>query len=269
MPELDEEVTRLRAENAALKQAARLHELRLRTLIESLPFDFWMMDESGHYVAQNAASRRHWGEVVGAREAAAGDPAVVAEWQASNRRAFAGETVRSEVEYEHGGERRQYLKDIAPVLDEGRARAILGINLDITDSKRLAAQIERNGAARLEAARRRGRRDGCPKSEPTPRTVDGEPAPHEEDGLAPLEDDEVLIERLSRTARDASLKPRRTRAARGARPLGAGARAGSCSLAAPARPTPPSPRPRGARAPCRARRARARRAPGAARRRAS
>lgn len=149
MSTLEDEVERLRAENEALREAVRLHELRLHTLIESLPFDFWMMDESGRYVVQNAASRRHWGEALGAREDVAADPAVVAQWQENNRRAFAGETVRSEVEYEHAGERRHYVKVLAPVLDEGRVRAIIGVNLDITDSKRLAAQVERN--ARLEA----------------------------------------------------------------------------------------------------------------------
>lgn len=148
-PVEEEELARLRAENAALRETVRMHELRLHTLIESLPFDFWMMDESGRYVVQNEASRRHWGEALGEREDVATDPVVVAQWQETNRRAFAGQTVRGEVDYEHAGERRNYVKVVAPVLDEGRVRAIIGVNIDITDSKRLAAQVERN--ARLEA----------------------------------------------------------------------------------------------------------------------
>lgn len=146
----DDEVARLREENAALKEALRQHELRLQTLIESLPFDFWMMNEAGRYIVQNEASRRHWGEARGAQAAGIGvHPAVVSQWQDNNRRAFAGETIRSEAEYEHAGEKRHYLKVIAPVIDDGRVQAIIGVNIDITDSKRLAAQVERN--ERLEA----------------------------------------------------------------------------------------------------------------------
>ncbi len=144
MTTLENEVERLRNENAALKDELRQHELRLQTLVDSFPFDFWMMDEAGRYIVQNTASRQHWGQAVGAHEDVVPDPAIVAQWQNNNRRAFAGETVTSEVEYEHEGVKGHYLKLLAPVLDEGRVRAIVGVNLDVTDSRRLAMEVERN-----------------------------------------------------------------------------------------------------------------------------
>lgn len=137
------EVETLRREVAALSDALRKSEARVAAILESVPFDLWVMNEHGEYELQNSTSRAHWGAAVGKRPETTSKGDVAARWQENNRRAFSGETVRGEVTYVHDGEARDYVEIIAPVLDDGRVRGIVGVNIDVTDSKRLAAQWER------------------------------------------------------------------------------------------------------------------------------
>lgn len=121
-------------------EALRLSEARLRAAAESLPFDFWFMDEDGRYVLQNAASVEHWGPRVGKRLEDLKMPAALrASWTASNRRAFAGEVVQEETDHAFDGELRHFHKILAPVKIEGTTRGILGVNIDITALKRAEA----------------------------------------------------------------------------------------------------------------------------------
>lgn len=127
----------MRAELAARRAVeARLREseARLRTAIDNLPCDFWMMDGSLRYTLFNAASREHWGDNTGRSL----DELKVAqttrmEWAEVNRRAFTGEVVRHEVAYELRGRLHHYLSIVAPVRLDGKVIAILGVNFDITD----------------------------------------------------------------------------------------------------------------------------------------
>src|SRR5262245_23156739 len=92
----------------------------LRTLVDSLPFDFWMMGADGRYAIQNEVARRRWGDAVGGRlEDFTVDAEMRALWQSNNRRAFAGETIREEVSYPVQGEVRHFLNVIAPIFDGG------------------------------------------------------------------------------------------------------------------------------------------------------
>ncbi len=149
-----DELETLRARVEELSDALRRSEARLATILESLPFDLWVMDEEGRYVLQNETSKRHWGEAIGMRPETALDISlekerVASRWEENNRRAFAGETVRGEVSYDLEGETRHYVEIITPVLDGSRVRGILGVNIDVTDTKRLVTQIER--AQRIES----------------------------------------------------------------------------------------------------------------------
>jgi PAS domain S-box-containing protein len=49
------------------EEALRLSEARLRSAIDSLPFDFFMLDEDGRYVMQSVSSLPHWGDITGKR----------------------------------------------------------------------------------------------------------------------------------------------------------------------------------------------------------
>ena len=127
----------LRAENGArrkIETQLRESEAQMRTALDSIPFDFWVMDADGRYVLTNATSRRHWGEAIGKKLTDMDlAPETKALWESNNRRAFAGEVVRGEVFVEVGGLRRFLYKVVAPVRVEEKIVGILGINVDLTE----------------------------------------------------------------------------------------------------------------------------------------
>jgi len=115
----------------------------LRTAIENLPFDFFAIDENGRYFLQNSVCVARWGNLIGLRPREAPlDDGVINTWRVNNRRAFAGEIVRDEVEYSHGGENRCYYNIISPIHDGQRIIGVLGINLDITDQKKMERELQ-------------------------------------------------------------------------------------------------------------------------------
>ncbi len=144
------EVVELRERVARLEAALGASDARLRALTESLPFDFWIIDRDGRYAVVNSAFRRTWGDSVGKTpDESAPTPKLRALWVENNRRAFAGETVHDEVTIELAGEPRHYLNILTPIVEGGVQLGILGINIDITDRRRLAEQTER--AQRMES----------------------------------------------------------------------------------------------------------------------
>ena len=100
------------------------------------PFEFWIRDRDGLAIMQNAPCRRHWGDQMGKPpEDVELSNETVAVRQADYRRAYAGEVVRDEVEYECGGEKRIVDVIIALFLVNNEVRGILGFNIDITERK--------------------------------------------------------------------------------------------------------------------------------------
>ena len=127
----------LRAEIGArrgVERQLRESEAHMRTALDSMPFDFWVMDADGRYILNNAASREHWGDSIGKTLADLVVPVDTrAMWERNNRRAFAGEIVRGEVLLEVGGQRRFFYNVIAPVRVGEKIVGILGLNVDLTD----------------------------------------------------------------------------------------------------------------------------------------
>jgi PAS domain S-box-containing protein len=129
-----DEIARREAERDRALQAAQESEARLRAVVESLPFEFWVIDASGRYVLQNPASRASWGDRIGLRPEETGTPpALLSAWLDNNRRALAGEVVRTEQSWREGDRMRHVEKIIAPILAGDRILGAVGLNIDVSE----------------------------------------------------------------------------------------------------------------------------------------
>lgn len=114
----------------------------LQATIESLPFDFFALGLDGRYFLQNAHSKLHWGDAIGKHPEELGvDRAILAIWLDNNRRALAGDIVEGDVEFSTHGERRFFHNRLAPIREGDRICGILGVNVDITDRKRVEEKL--------------------------------------------------------------------------------------------------------------------------------
>jgi PAS domain S-box-containing protein len=136
-------VKKIESECRRLKRERDRIETRLRTIIESLPFDFFGLDATGRYFIQNSSIRAAWGNLLGKKPENLGvDKDTLALWLSNNRRAFSGEVVKGEVEFTRGGEKRYFYNIIAPIYDKGQIDGILGFNIDITDLKKIEGDLK-------------------------------------------------------------------------------------------------------------------------------
>ncbi|MDN7025781.1 PAS domain S-box protein [Methanoculleus sp. FWC-SCC1] len=128
-----------------LTREIREADARLYALIDNLPLEFWALDRSLRYTLQNAASRAHFGDVVGRRIDDLGlRPEVAALWAEQDAKVLQGEVIRGEYERMLEGERRVYKNFIAPVIVDDATVGIAGVALDVTDCAR--AEEERESA---------------------------------------------------------------------------------------------------------------------------
>jgi PAS domain S-box-containing protein len=117
-------------------------ETRLQSIIDNLPFDFFLIDQSGRYVMQNVLSKQHWGDVKGKLpEEISPDKNTLALWQYNNRRAFEGETVKEEVSFSMLGTRRDYYNIISPIHYGDSIQSIIVMNIDIAKLKEAEASL--------------------------------------------------------------------------------------------------------------------------------
>jgi PAS domain S-box-containing protein len=130
---LARDITAIRETQSALRQT----EARLQAALGNLPFAFHICDLEGRFVLQNPTSSALWGDLRGHTPEELDLPEWTRTlWRDNHTRALRGEMVRSEIAYTHHGEARVYDCITAPVTEEGAARGVLGIDIDITVRKR-------------------------------------------------------------------------------------------------------------------------------------
>ncbi|HSB32698.1 MAG TPA: PAS domain S-box protein [Candidatus Sulfobium mesophilum] len=130
-------------ERMQAEEALRAREAQLSTLIESLPFELFGIARDGRYFLQNEVCRKHWGDFIGKTpKEVANDQNTLNIWLDNNRRAFAGEIVKGEIELMIGGEKRYVYNVISPILSKGQVDGIVGFNIDITERKQTEKELE-------------------------------------------------------------------------------------------------------------------------------
>ena len=117
----------------------------LRAAIDCLPFNFFAIGLDGRYMLQNAVSKaQQGGDAIGKLpEEVCRNNHDLAIYLNNNRRAFAGEKVEGEVTLSLGGEERFYYNVVAPIRDGEELHGILGVNIDITESKRAKEELHK------------------------------------------------------------------------------------------------------------------------------
>jgi PAS domain S-box-containing protein len=127
-----QDITERKFMQVALKES----EARLKTAIESLPFDVFMANEKGIYIMQNTTCINSWGNVIGKtpREVAPNEE-IFSIWKNNNSRAFSGEIVTGEVAYKLDGKKQYYYNITSPIFIDQKVRNIIGVNIDITNRK--------------------------------------------------------------------------------------------------------------------------------------
>ena len=122
----------------------RQREATLRTLLENIPIDFWARDNEGKCIFQSRTSRELWGTlgIFGKDQDPHSENLRV--WKPVNKKAYEGETVVNDVSLVvKSGEQRFFRSIVSPIKDEERILGVLGVNLDMTDRKRMEDELKR------------------------------------------------------------------------------------------------------------------------------
>jgi len=134
-------------ERTVAEQKLRVSEARLRTAVESIPFDFFIIDDEHRIRIQNSVGKRIWGDLRGKRIENAGiDEETAAVWKANNERVLAGEVVEDDVIYRVRGEEREFHTVLSPVYDGGRISGIVGVNIDVSERRRAENALKQSEA---------------------------------------------------------------------------------------------------------------------------
>lgn len=132
-------------ERKRMEDALRESQSILSTIIESIPFEFWAIGRDGRYMLTNSVCVNHYGNILGKRpEDICDDPETLSAWRENNRNAFAGKLISKDAESYSGGVGR-FLNTITTAIRDGdEVKGILGVNIDITERKRMEDELRKS-----------------------------------------------------------------------------------------------------------------------------
>jgi len=153
--ELEQRIRALEKEAKKLTQAeAELvkSEAMFKAVVESLPFDVFVLDPDSRYVFENSICKKNWGNIIGkSPEDLPVNKKTKYLWLDNNRRALSGETVAGEVVYDRlDGGKNFFHNIIAPICDGKKILGIVGVLVDISDFKQTEALL-RESESKLSA----------------------------------------------------------------------------------------------------------------------
>lgn len=135
--------------------ALRQSEARLKSIINNMPFDLWVLDSDGRCILQTPKSIEMWGSLLGKTIDDMGiSPETNQEWKRNNERIKNGETLKTDVTYSVKGEQRHFYAITSPVSDNQSVLGILGINVDITDVVQVQNALHKTESASKEFSER-------------------------------------------------------------------------------------------------------------------
>jgi len=129
---------------------SRRRERHLRTMADSLPFDFWTCDTAGRFTFQNAESRNLWGDQIGLAPAEISlDRKTLSRWEDNNLHALSSERLVHRESFERDDQQVQCTKLLLPMRDGNALTGLVGIGVtvpEIGDALLEADRFERRHA---------------------------------------------------------------------------------------------------------------------------
>jgi len=115
----------------------------LGAMLRNLPFDFWARDTDQRIILQSDVSVAFWGDLTSdTRFQSESDNQDFERWRLNNSRVLGGEMISEDCTYvSKDGESRDFHQIIAPIRDDVDILGILGINIDITEQKRVEEEL--------------------------------------------------------------------------------------------------------------------------------
>jgi PAS domain S-box-containing protein len=130
------------AERKQAEEALRENEIFLRAIVNNIPFDLWVCNAEGRYIIQNAISYKLAGDLSGKTVADLNyPPDILARYKERHKSALRGEESRKEEVVTIDGEERFLLSVQAPVRDNNKILGFVGMNIDMTDYKRVEEEL--------------------------------------------------------------------------------------------------------------------------------
>ncbi|KAA5606017.1 PAS domain S-box protein [Roseospira marina] len=130
-------------EQMRAERARRESEVRLLAAVESIPFDFFILDADGDYVLQNSASKAEWGDV---SERNPSDVTVHSQytdrWGAKRDAVLSGQIIDEELRFVTKIGDRYFRNVLAPVRDGDDVRGMVELNMDVTERKRSERELQ-------------------------------------------------------------------------------------------------------------------------------